>query len=404
MIDTVVAEDGKTDYRVYFKGTTSDGNAINHLAATGYLWSELSQVSAFATDDSRYILDDACFSEFASILVPKAVAYSASLLNYFFRGTLEITPPDQQVYGIIDGSMTTQQFTTITAKVKNTTLNEAITAGSLVAVARYKVDANYLPDLSNDPVDNTLAPYAYSVSMPVAFSPAMNTTPTEYIFDFSGSPIPAGITDLTLQVVFKGTLGKETDIAVAVGMKNVSEPTHHVFWNLTDMFSLNYELKTAAEIKATPSLAELVDNNLNGIFNELGEPYIDPNAMDFEVAYSSETVATATLPPGRHMRLIGIFDPGVPNHLDFNYGREGSETIYHYGAFVTGAVAENGASTTTINSFRYSGAHTPIRHHFHVGVLNCKPFSDNPDGSYSCAYPEEQAIAAEKAPYPADPM
>jgi hypothetical protein len=90
-LESVTAEDGKADYRVYFKGTTSDGQSINHLASTGYLWSELSEGNPNGIDDSRFNLDDDCFKDYASVLIPKAVGYSAALLNYFFRGSIEVT-------------------------------------------------------------------------------------------------------------------------------------------------------------------------------------------------------------------------------------------------------------------------------------------------------------------------
>ncbi len=71
-------------------------------------------------------MDEYVYSDYASLLLPRAVGYSAGLLNYFFRGTLEITAPDTYVYSIIDGSSNPQQFTKIKAKVKNTTPNEQI--------------------------------------------------------------------------------------------------------------------------------------------------------------------------------------------------------------------------------------------------------------------------------------
>lgn len=404
-LTTVTNDDdfGSFDTFVVKKQTTN-GEPLNCIATSGPFSRKLYQEWGEDKYFYRSFMYDSCFREYAEKLIPASVAYSKAMLEYFHRGKLEITPPDQQVYSIIDGSMTTQQFTTITAKVKNTTPNEAITAGSLVAVARYKVDANYLPDLSNNPTDNTLASFAYSVSAPVTISPAMNTTPTEYIFDFSGSPIPAGITDLTLQVVFKGTLGNETDIAIAVGMKDVSEPTHHVFWNLSDMFSLDYNLYKAQDIRANPVLVD-----------SAGDAQIDPFVMDFEIAYSpassttfsADVLGTVTLPAGRHIRLIGIFDNDAPNYLQFNYSRSGATTASYVSSGITGAVAENGTNTPAIFGFRYwdnGGNPAPIRQHYKIGIVNCKPLSENPDGSSYCAYQEEQANAAGKSPYAADPL
>jgi len=68
-------------------------------------------------------LDKYVHNDYAKRLIPRAVGYSAGLLNYFFRGTLEISAPDQFVYAMADGSMTPHQFTTVKAKVRNTRRN-----------------------------------------------------------------------------------------------------------------------------------------------------------------------------------------------------------------------------------------------------------------------------------------
>jgi hypothetical protein len=91
-LDKVVAEDGKTEYLFYFKGLTTDNRTIDHLAATGYLWMELIEAWPYEVDDSRFKLDDNCYADYAAILVPKAASYAAGLLDYFFRGQIDIQP------------------------------------------------------------------------------------------------------------------------------------------------------------------------------------------------------------------------------------------------------------------------------------------------------------------------
>jgi hypothetical protein len=83
-------------------------------------------------------LDLECYKEYAQNLIPRAVGYSAGLLNYFFRGTLDVSWPETGVYSIADGSQTSytangnhhQQFTKINAAIRNTTPNEAIGVGT----------------------------------------------------------------------------------------------------------------------------------------------------------------------------------------------------------------------------------------------------------------------------------
>ncbi|MDP3298315.1 MAG: hypothetical protein Q8N09_12150 [Thermodesulfovibrionia bacterium] len=303
------------------------GESINHLAAGKWFYKYIPS-SLISLKKSALMLDDRCHEDYQQKLIPRAVGYSAGLLDYFFRGTLEITMPDSYVYSITDGSVIPQQFTRLKAKVRNSTPDsipgEEIQGCNIQqqnciiqAVARYKKRTDYQPDLSTDPptASSREADYSYSVSAPIAISSLSSTTPTEFTFDFISNPIPAGITDLYLHVVFKGTLGNETDIAIAVGMKDLNEPQHFSIWNATDRFYLDGILRTASEIRNDPSLLARVDFNGNGIPNETGEPYIDPYDVTTEIAFYPTgvipTIYNATftpLPSGRYGRIIILTD------------------------------------------------------------------------------------------------
>jgi len=84
-----VAPDGQTDYVLYFNRNTSDGVPVRHLAATDLVFLD----SQAPLDNSlRYEaahLDDSCYEEYASNLVPRAVSYGTALVDYFFRGKFE---------------------------------------------------------------------------------------------------------------------------------------------------------------------------------------------------------------------------------------------------------------------------------------------------------------------------
>jgi hypothetical protein len=215
------------------------GEIVDKLAVVSYLKHYRDAYFPDISNEKLPIgLDEGCFEDYAAKLIPRAIGYSAALLDYFFRGTIEITAPEDFVYSVIDGSATDQKFEYIKANLRNTTLDEEeMVDGTLVAVARYKRMITYSPDYTggNEPRDpqSRESEYAYSVS-------AQNTTllqtsaPTEVTFDFTADAIPAGVTDLSLQVVFLGTLGNETDTAVAVGMVDLTEPTHFTFFNSTD--------------------------------------------------------------------------------------------------------------------------------------------------------------------------
>lgn len=322
--EQVDAEDGVVDQRIYFRKNT--GEPIEHFAAAGYWYRQL---YIWSKPELKYafVLDEKCHLDYAAHLIPRAVGYSTALLNYFFRGTLEISAPDTFVYGIIDGGKEPHEFAHIKAKVKNTTPDEGMN-GTLVAVAKYKLRKDYKEDLSTDPplsISREEA-FSYSVSAPIEGQSLSPGQSQNYTFDFSDHKIPAGITDLFLQVIFKGTLGNEENIAVAVGMKDLTEPTHITVWNSTDYVYVNDPLLTgkpygilvtARQIRDDTRLFQAADKDSDGILNEVrqGEIYIDPHVMTRELGFypSGGSFATyqavfADMPPGRYGKVIVLMD------------------------------------------------------------------------------------------------
>ena len=307
------------------------------------------------------------YAAMAQILLPRAVGYSAGLLNYFFRGTLEITQPDRCLYGLIDGSVLPQQFTQIKAKVRNTTPNETIGNGIIQAVARYKIIEDYQPDLSTYPTTSAGSEpdFSYSVSEPKTLTAddiiAINsTTPKEFTFTFANSPIPAGITDLYLHVVFKGTLGNETNIAVAVGNKDLSEPMHHVYWNATDRFYLDRILRTADEIENDPQLLSRVDHNNDGTSDEPIEPY----DVKTEIAFCptagqpiSYQVIYDPLPPGSFGRVITITEVSQTEFPLIIHRVSIDPPVDKTSSFTTSGIVSQGDEYTQVYTFRGIAMH-----------------------------------------------
>jgi hypothetical protein len=451
-----------TDYsnnQRYLK-KTGDGEPVNHLAIASILYNDRMKYFPQYHSLLPVGLDDKCYEEYASKLIPRAVGYSAGLLDYFFRGTLEITPPDKIAYAVADGRQTPyvdgngnrhQQFTKIRAKVRNSTpdtlpgeeVHDCDIQQSnciLQAVAKYKIIPDYDPYLVNYPPDGNVmlnTPFSYSVSVPIAIDSLSSETPQEFAFDFSESPIPAGITDLYLQVVFKGTLGNETDIAVAVGMKDIMEPTHQVFWNLTDMYSLYIQADNAyhlyladynADYPEIPcirydldpdmcdeGLFDLVDLNHNDVPNEEDEPYVDPFPITFSIGYLSgppqqgQTVyysASITVHNGEHIRLIALMDKPQDNYLVLEASDAVSGISYYYittPGVVNQEVDGIWQTPTPLTTHRYGLdvdgiTHIPIRQHFYTGVLGCYPVYTDPNGNRVCPYPEAESIPAELTP------
>ena len=77
------------ELRRYFR-KVRDGEPIDHLAVPSALFDALPA----ALKDRRMGLDDNVFRDYAARLIPRAVGYSAALLDYFFRGRLDVDLAD----------------------------------------------------------------------------------------------------------------------------------------------------------------------------------------------------------------------------------------------------------------------------------------------------------------------
>lgn len=191
-------------------GTSYSGFIINKHNTTGVsldclakpgpntknYYNEFGEGSAFYTS---FLVDEECFVEHANYLFPRAVGYSAALLDYFFRGKLEATLSSQ----------TPSTPTTMHFMVKNSTPGEAMTGGKLALVLRYKQLTETATSLDAPAADS---PYSYQVVE--LTGKAVGTGFAEYRFDLA-QPLPQWTTDLAYQIVYRGVLGNEQD-SVAV--------------------------------------------------------------------------------------------------------------------------------------------------------------------------------------------
>lgn len=217
----------------------------------------------------------------ADVMVPRAVGYSAGMIDFFFRGRLEVTPIDQDIIAVmnqgdlhtVDSDGYPRQFANparifgfekVRLRVRNVsadvvesgtgTVVSQNTGGAdsrLVAIAKYHRNRCYAQDLSGERVRTyagaTTEPSCaggvrtsiqeISVSAPLTVTAGEldTATPVEKLFDFSADPIPVNATDLFITVAYRGKLGDEAD-GIALGTYDVSEPTFVGFWNNTDYF------------------------------------------------------------------------------------------------------------------------------------------------------------------------
>lgn len=92
--EVVVAEDGRQDFELYLS-KVADGESVDDFVRVGYFAREaIPNENLYLFSRSSY-LDEACHEDYAEKLVPKSVGYSAALLNYFFRGELELIPSEE---------------------------------------------------------------------------------------------------------------------------------------------------------------------------------------------------------------------------------------------------------------------------------------------------------------------
>jgi hypothetical protein len=204
--------------RSYFP-KVADGEAGFRLVAKG-VWTEI--LTSLLAGDRGYILENGVYEDYARLLLPRAIGYSAGLLNYFLRGRIEIAPPARFAYALAAYQPgNTGRFTKLRFKVRNATPGEDTGPGQMIAVVQYR-----LPISSESLIDNPFADISnqpfVAVSQPLQ-AVTLTSDFQEFAFDFNQNPLPTNSADLFLTVVYKGRLGLE-DGAVMVGGKDLFEP------------------------------------------------------------------------------------------------------------------------------------------------------------------------------------
>lgn len=205
---------------------------------------------------ATYALNRANYDDYAALLLPRAVGYSAGLINYFFRGRMQLGLPDDGMYAVLDHSVDKtigQGFKKLKVKVRNSTYNETMGTGTLVAVVKFHRDNCYGEKLEDPLLLNSDAGCRDTVE-DIVTSKVIDVTGVdlvlqEYTFDFEDNVIPLNAVDLTLQVVFRGKLGEEEN-AVVVETREISEPHYISAFNFTDKYCVAGTWWEPAAIKA----------------------------------------------------------------------------------------------------------------------------------------------------------
>jgi hypothetical protein len=134
------------------------------------------------------------FEDYASLLIPRAIGYSAGLIDYFFRGRMSVTMSQIQPSSDTLVNLDVANATSASDWPGNSETDIGGSNGKVIAVA-----------FSNGVV---LAVSAEKVLS----TPLTTCTPQEFEFDFSPTSIPG---DADLMVVYRGPLGLEDDAVIA---------------------------------------------------------------------------------------------------------------------------------------------------------------------------------------------
>ena len=94
-----------TGQRRRYLTKTRDGVTVPRIAVPSSLY----DFTADALKDRKIWLDDNVLSDYATLLFPRAVGYSAALLDYFFRGTLDVGLADDEAVPRMIGSNTSSE-------------------------------------------------------------------------------------------------------------------------------------------------------------------------------------------------------------------------------------------------------------------------------------------------------
>lgn len=223
--------------RTYLR-KVADGEQIEHAARGVRFFKYLP--TAMKSSGFGLKLDKKVYADYAPLLLPRAVGYSAIMLNYFFRGTIDlaVTAPEDIT------------FRSIKITVQNATPNEAMGTGEVSLVIRYKALAE--TDLGNGKflLNNPAADYSYKV---VKLLNVDLSSPRELTFDLSADPLPFNFSDMTMQLVYSGPLGNES------GAVAVSKP------EIIDGIYTDFDLS----LPTSGVYAKTSDNSPTATFNEL---------------------------------------------------------------------------------------------------------------------------------------
>jgi hypothetical protein len=260
------------------------------------------------------------FDDAHPVLIDRAVSYSAGIINHFFRGKLEVSRPAKGPYAVADHSAGLG-FTTVRATVKNVTPGEALPGGKIRAIAKYRLNGCYKPDLSGEMTLDGAGQPSFpctewrSANQHISVSDEQDVSfgidqKTEMSFTFPGR-IPFDAIELMIQVYYTGKVGAEEE-SFALGAVDVSEPSFIAIENATDIFELSGQFYYWQDI--VTNIAQLpfsnIDSDHNHVYNVPPDIRVEGATTSYQVYLDGEKVAdAANVPQGRFTRLAALLSP-----------------------------------------------------------------------------------------------
>ncbi|MDY7229532.1 hypothetical protein [Hyalangium rubrum] len=279
---------------------------------------------------NRFNMDEA-----HRVLIPRTVSYSAGFINYFFRGKLEIEPPELGAYAYADQTAG-EGFSKMRAKIRNVTPLEGLNGGTVGAVVKFRRNECYEPDLSGEfsvsPSGGMVFPRCDEgesfVTNEVFITKSQEQSLTlgsgqerEVTFTFL-EPIPFNATDVYLQVIYRGRVGAEVD-SIAVGTEDISEPTFSAISNATDVFvipdrfnrgTIHYWRDIRARIAEPPY--SVVDLNQDGNYASPPDVNIEGGDIHVDIYLDGGLIGhVPALPEGRFARIALLLGSSGNIHL-----------------------------------------------------------------------------------------
>ena len=311
------------------RNKTGEGEAINHFLRVTYLQRNLEDSGVIPIYDRSYTLDPTCYNDYIAKLIPPTVGYSAALINYFFRGEIEISLPEEGIYGF--ASYPEAGFDKITLMLKNITPNEDMKNGQLTLFVRYR---SYVGDEFAGEKPPRPEEAKQLIKVNVNDITLNSNQPVKLTFDLpQGSPLPINAADVTLTVVFKGDLGTELTDAVGFGFKDISEPTAIEIFNDTGMVCFNGSMVEYTN----PDLIYYADQNHDGVITKSSDVDIIPRTIrlgdvlfkkDVSVDKTSNTYfkfinnTNIEIDPGNFHRMYVLVDEDKLFYFSFLIGQK----------------------------------------------------------------------------------